>query len=134
VRRIVNVKIWIATISLTGIMVISGCQTLKASPPVEAIIPEHSEGSLEEVTQIISKALSVPVTLTHFVFNKNSRLVIEPKMRQMIQHGVIQGKILEKPPVFVLTLSGSECRVTYQESKQSWILTKSNCIPSQFSE
>lgn len=133
-RLFLKIKTGVAIICFAGMLTMSGCQTLQASSPVEALIEEYSEGSFNELAEVISTALGAPVTLSRTAFSKNSHLVIERKMQQLIQYGVIEGKQLKDPPVFVLTLTGEECRLTYRNNQQSWLLKKSQCVAKHLNQ
>lgn|GEM_PF-2165705 len=110
------------------IMTMSGCKSLASNEPTEALIVEHTEESLQELGEVISKALGAPVTLSRSAFVDNHRLVIERKLKRTIEHGVLDGKQIEKPPAFTLSLDGSKCRVTEEKSQRSWLLTKATCV------
>ncbi|TQV73981.1 hypothetical protein FLL45_14060 [Aliikangiella marina] len=117
-----------AILVLLSALALSGCKTIGAANPIDALIPSHTEDSIKELTDIISKAVNKPVKLTEFAFTKNSRIAIEPSNSFDIRFGEIGGKQIEKPPMFRLTLEGDQCWLNFEETGQSWRLKTVKCV------
>lgn len=113
---------------ILGLVALGGCNTTGAASSVDAIIPNHTQESIQELTDIISKAINKPTTLTQHAFNQSSRLAIEAKNNVDISIGVIDGRQMENPPIFQLTLQDGKCTLNNLQTGQSWPLNKAECI------
>jgi len=127
-------KIYQSILTILGIVALSGCKTTGAASPVDAIILSHTQESIQELTKIISSALNKPVTLTQHAFAKSNRIAIEPSTNTDIRFGVIDGKQIEKPPIFELTMVGELCQLSYADSGETWTLKSTKCVPKPTKE
>jgi hypothetical protein len=108
---------------------LAGCANVHSQDAKAAVVLKHDEQSLEELSGIMTRALNRPVALNELAFAKSNRLALENRLQQTIEHGVIDGKVLTKPPLFELLLVGEQCFLSYPEAEQRWLLSETQCSP-----
>ena len=127
-------KVWLRlkgkALGLAGVFILTACQSSKGQAPVAATSINPTPESIAELNTIVRKALKInQVILSDAALTQSDTLVVEPPQKRNLEHGVINGRILEKPEIFKLIKENDQCLLEHPKSQQRWLLTQTKCQP-----
>jgi hypothetical protein len=112
------------------VLLIGGCQSHAQQEQIKAKILQHDANSVAEITAIISSALGTQqIQLGDVLFINTNKLVIQRKQHRNLQQGVVNGRDLQVPTLFLLSIEDGQCQITQASNQQSWPVKRATCVP-----
>ena len=112
------------------LVLLAACATVPPPPPdVPALIVRPSDQSRAALSQAVSAALGVRVTLSDYALTQSSELIIE-RMERRDESGVrVQGRETAMPEHFRLVMSGADCVLVHDGTGRRYRLNDTECAP-----
>lgn len=107
---------------------VGGCASTAASKGAPAMLTAPSAQTTAELQEIVSKALhGADVTIAPDVLLTDTTLFIERPEHRAPNGMIMDGRRMDKPDHFALSLSGSRCILTHEETGIHYILKTAKC-------
>ena len=114
---------------LTLVLLFSACASSIAQADRPAMIVNPTAATRTELLHIVRMALNnAPVTLADDALTQDTVLIIERTPRRDAGGQLLNGRVLEAPERFVLSLSNSHCVLTQESTHRHWVLRQTKCV------
>jgi hypothetical protein len=114
---------------LALVLLLSACASSTAQAERPAVIVNPMAATRAELLNIVRMALNnAPVTLADDALTQDNALIIERTPRHDAGGQLLNGRVLELPEHFVLSLSNSHCVLTQQSTHRHWVLRQATCV------
>jgi hypothetical protein len=114
-------------ITLPGILVLIGCQTVVADYDRPARITNPDAASRSDLQGTVNAALGADVTLSDSALSDSSILTIENAPPRTMENPAPQGRILSMPIQFRLVINGKDCVLVNQQDRSRHVLVDTSC-------
>jgi hypothetical protein len=109
-------------------MLVTGCTSSPAHSEHPALIVNATPESRAELLSVTRAALNnVPLTLADDVLTHESMLLIERQQRFDANGLSLNGRDLDRPERFLLSIDGKQCVLTHERTQQHWVLKQTRC-------
>ncbi len=109
---------------IIGGALMGACQTMPPTKGAPAVLTNPSEKLTSQINELVSKALhGASVTVAPDVLTTSSSLIIELAGRG----DPMMGRRMDRPDHFTLSLNGTKCVLTHEESGESYYLRGAKC-------
>lgn len=109
-------------------IVVAACKTLPPTKGAPAILTNGSDDVRAELTEIVSEALNgATITIAPDALTKSPSLIIERAARNSLGGMPMDGRRIDRPDHFTLSLSNGKCVLTHEETDTHYALKIAKC-------